>query len=372
MKMAVISSGAIISKGQLLYAYGPYVRELDIWARHADKIAFMCPIWKHDKNILISEISFPVSKIFEAREFNVKDAINLVRAFLFSFNNFYNLFRAMLWADHIHLRCPGNIGLMGCFVQMFFPHKPKTAKYAGNWDPDSQQPLSYRLQKWILDNTFLTRNMQVLVYGKWEGSSKNIKPFFTATYTESDKVEISPRALSGKITFLFVGTLSAGKRPLYAIGLVQKLKKLGFDVVLECFGEGKERPNLEAYRKANNLEGIVKLHGNQSKEVVCMAYKRSHFLLLPSESEGWPKVVAEAMFWGCFPVASPVSCVPFMLDQGNRGLLLSMDADKDTSHLAEIIRNPEQYAEQVLKSISWSRQYTIDLFEDSIKALLQK
>ena len=29
--------------------------------------------------------------------------------------------------------------------------------------------------------------MQVLVYGEWEGSSKNIKPFFTATYSEMKK-----------------------------------------------------------------------------------------------------------------------------------------------------------------------------------------
>ena len=36
----------------------------------------------------------------------------------------------------------------------------------------------------ILSNTFLTKNMQVLVYGEWEGSSKNVKSFFTATYSE--------------------------------------------------------------------------------------------------------------------------------------------------------------------------------------------
>ena len=38
-------------------------------------------------------------------------------------------------ADHIHLRCPGNIGLLGCFSSNFISKKIKTAKYAGNWDP---------------------------------------------------------------------------------------------------------------------------------------------------------------------------------------------------------------------------------------------
>jgi len=72
----------------------------------------------------------------------------------------------MVQADYIHLRCPGNMGLEA-LVQMLFPNKPKTAKYAGNWNPKSKQPWSYRLQKWILSYTFLTQNMQVLVYGEW-------------------------------------------------------------------------------------------------------------------------------------------------------------------------------------------------------------
>jgi hypothetical protein len=27
---------------------------------------------------------------------------------------------------------------LGCIVSDFFPNKPKTAKYAGNWDPKSK------------------------------------------------------------------------------------------------------------------------------------------------------------------------------------------------------------------------------------------
>ena len=72
-------------------------------------------------------------------------------------------------------------------VQIFFPKKNKTAKYAGNWDPHSKQPWSYKLQRWILQNTFLTRNMTVLVYGEWPTMSSNCRSFFTATYRDSDK-----------------------------------------------------------------------------------------------------------------------------------------------------------------------------------------
>ena len=52
-------------------------------------------------------------------------------------------------------------------------------------------------------------------------AQKNINPFFTASYFEKDKIDVKPRKLEGKISFLFVGTLSNGKQPLYAIQLVE-------------------------------------------------------------------------------------------------------------------------------------------------------
>src|SRR5690606_25435867 len=119
----------------------------------------------------------------------------------------FKIFKACQKTDHIHLRCPGNIGLLGCLVQIFFPKTPKTAKYAGNWDPKAKQPLSYKLQKWLLNNTFLTRNMQVLVYGNWENQTKNIKPFFTATYTDSEIEKPLERDYSGHLQCVFVGSL---------------------------------------------------------------------------------------------------------------------------------------------------------------------
>src|SRR5690606_34200508 len=48
----------------------------------------------------------------------------------------------------------------------------------------------------------------------------------------------------------------------------------------------------------------------------------SHFLILASKSEGWPKAVAEAMFFGCILIVTPVSCVPWMLNYGSRGILI--------------------------------------------------
>ncbi len=370
MKLLVVSFAPFIKKDNNYWAYSPYIKEINIWAKHSDKIAFVCPVLMEDNDLLISPIQFPVDRIFRAKNFNVKSFWNFVRAFIFSFWNFFQLFRGMIWADHIHLRCPGNLGLMACIVLIFFPNKKKTAKYAGNWDPNSKQPLTYRFQKWMLSNTFLSKNMTVLVYGEWAGSTKNVKSFFTASYKEEDKIFVAPRKLDQTIEFIFVGTLSIGKRPMYAVKIVENLYQKGLNVRLSLYGNGQEKSKLENYIKNNQLENLVVLKGNYSDEAMKKVYQESHFNILPSKSEGWPKVVAESMFWGCLPIATNVSCVPNMLDYGNRGLLLTMDFIKDVDLIYDQIQQPISYQDKTTQGIVWSRKYTLDLFENEIKNLL--
>ncbi|UWY28594.1 glycosyltransferase [Flavobacterium sp. TR2] len=372
MKLLVISGAPFIFKGKKSFAYSPYVKELIVWEKYVEDILFCCPVWKNENGLLIEEIPFHFRKHYKLIDFNLNSFPNIIKSFFLVFCNILIIIKAVYDADHIHLRCPGNMGLLGCIVQIFFPSKKKTAKYAGNWDPRSKQPLTYRMQKWILNNTFLTRNMQVLVYGEWENQSKNIKSFFTATYSESEKEVVAKDNISKEKTFVFVGALASGKNPMYAIKLVEQLVKNNNMDLLHIFGEGRERVNLENYIKENQLEKFVFLHGNQNKETLKQFYKKSHFVILPSKSEGWPKAIAEGMFWGCVPLATNVSCVPFMINYGERGLLLDMNVKRDVAQIQEILSDQNRFEEMSKLASEWSRNYTTDIFEKEIKNLLVK
>ena len=344
---------------------------MNIWSKYVDKIVLVAPLQLKNSTSIDMDYSHKVIDFRNVSNFNFLTVKSFFLTLLKLPKIIFEIYKAMKHSDHIHLRCPGNMGLLGCFLQILFPKKTKTAKYAGNWDSKAKQPLSYRLQKWILSNTFLTRNMQVLVYGEWKNSSKNIKSFFTASYFEKDKIDVSPKDLNSKLSFIFVGTLSNGKQPLYAIQLVEQLYKNGHDICLEIYGEGIENERLENYILVHNLEKIVFLKGNQNQEVIKNAYLQNHFVILPSLSEGWPKAVAEGMFWGCLPIASKVSCVPNMLENGKRGLLLDLKLNQDVQNIESILKNNDLYQDKVIKAVQWSRQFTMDVFEDEIKLLLQ-
>lgn len=372
MKFAIITHVPHGFNGKNYFAYAPYVREMNIWGKFVKDVILVAPLeLQSETPILISyehkNIDFRIIKSMDLLTLRSK-----ITALLHLPKTFLTICKAMRAADHIHLRCPGNIGLLGCLAQIFFPSKPKTAKYAGNWDPKAKQPASYRFQKWLLNNTFLTKNMQVLVYGQWEGSTKNIKPFFTATYHESDKIKISPRALQSPLLFIFAGSLAPGKRPLYAIQLIEKLSHSGFDVNLKLYGDGSEKQQLQDYCVQNDLQNIVTFMGNTNEITLRKAYQQSHFVILPSRSEGWPKVIAEAMFWGAVPVASGVSCVGDMLANGERGILLAMDLSSDRQQIKVLLDQPDRYRQMAENGIEWSRKYTLDYFEQQIEHILNR
>lgn len=371
MKFCIITHVIHSQQAGQYFAYAPYVNEMNVWSKYADEIILVSPLESHEKGNIHS--FYQHKKIINNKldTFNLLNVSSVLLAFFAMLKNSIIIYKSIKQSDHIHLRCPGNIGLLGCIVQIFFPSKIKTAKYAGNWDPKAEQPLSYKIQKWILSNTFLTKNMKVLVYGDWPSQTVNIKPFFTATYREEEKKELLPiRKLTNSIKFLFVGTLSEGKQPLYAIKLVQQLSEKGFDVSLQLYGEGVMRHILEDYIESHKIASYIHLRGNQNKETLKQAYQTSHFLVLPSKSEGWPKAVAESMFWGCLPVSSNVSCVSNMLDSGGRGVLLTMQLDKDVKQLQYMLKDQQRYVEKVKKSIDWSQKYTMDFFEEEIQKMI--
>ncbi len=372
MTFLIITHVPHILENNRYFGYAPYVREMNIWIKEVNKLIIVAPLDLSKKSAIDIHYEHSNIEFIPIESFDVLGLASTFKAVFKIPKICWTIFNAMKKADHIHLRCPGNIGLLGCFVQILFPSKIKTAKYASNWDIHSKQPLSYKLQRWILNNTFLTKNIQVLVYGDWGNSTKNVKSFFTATYYEKEKKHIEIRNThQTPIWFIFVGTLTKGKNPYYGIEIVKALNKLGVLATIDLYGDGILYKEIESLITKDNLQECVFLKGNLNKESLIEVYKRSHFLVLQSGSfEGWPKVVAEAMFWGCVPLAIPTSVVPQMLDNGNRGLLLTANLESDLKNIIEIINNNSVYQQKANAALSWSRNYTLDLFEEEIRKLI--
>ena len=384
MKFLVVSSAPTFFKSKIYSAYAPYVNEMDIWFSKVEEIAILSP-GIYPNTVFTKAFENQNLKFYKIPFLNFKSVVISIKSLLLLPFVIRKMILAFLWADHIHLRCPGNLSLIGCIVQVFFPNKKKTVKYAGNWDLQSKQPWSYRLQKWIVSNSFLSKNIKVLVYGEWKDESKNILPFFTASFSELE-LEVSKAVFNKVFKFIFVGTLSEGKRPLFAIQLVESLLKKNTPVNLEIFGAGPMEDDLIEYITRKNLHRFVKLMGNRSLQELKKVYQSANFLILASKSEGWPKAIAEAMYFGCIPIATSVSCIPWMLNHGKRGILIAespqdfVKTDKYDgrekmledclNNITQLMENPKEMQQKSLAAQNWSRQYTLEKFELAICNLI--
>jgi glycosyltransferase involved in cell wall biosynthesis len=236
------------------------------------------------------------------------------------------------------------------------------------------------------------------VYGNWPNQTKNIQPFFTASYHRNQIEPVANRNWNGPYKAVFVGTMGANKRPLEVFELIKELRANGMAISLDYYGDGPLKKDIENKVNQAGLEDHVRLHGNVDNTSLIQAYKKAHFSFLLSKSEGWPKAVAEAMFWGCIPVASKVSCVPWMLGiETSNFQLPTSNADKETYPLGlgkgfdntqrgvlindilqagtvveEYIKQPELLQHMSQAAAAWSQQYTLDDFEREIALLLKE
>ena len=391
-------------RAKKLYSYRPYISEMNIWMKFADKTLIAAPRILETPSAIETAYSQAAIEFYEVPVLNFTNEYNSLKSLVKIPSVFWGVLTVMRKADHIHLRCPGNISLIGCFLQIFFPKKPKTVKYAGNWDPKAKQPWTYKLQKKILSNTFLSRNIKVLVYGEWPQQTNNIKPFFTASFSEKEKFSIK-KEFNAPFQFLFVGNLVEGKRPKYCIEIVEELHNNGIEVKLDIFGEGPLKKSMQEYIEERNLEKFISIRGGMPLPELVQEYKQAHFVILPSKSEGWPKALAEGMFYGCIPIAAPVSCVPWMLGEGSRGILISeglsgenrgesgewreeqepgtksQDKNKGLSEvwgnctgsvnkISKLLENREEMKRMSEAAKEWSQQYTLENFEAAIGEVL--
>ncbi|SDR68836.1 glycosyltransferase family 4 protein [Christiangramia echinicola] len=354
------------------YAYSPYVREINLWIKNADKVDILAPLIEDhtpekELKYIHRDLNFHSLPAFNLLSFStVFKSIFIIPVI------FLKVILAMRQADHFHIRCPGNIGLIACIAQVFFPQKPKSVKYAGNWDHKANQPWTYNLQKWILKNRILSNNIKVLVYGNWGSPNRNIQPFYTASFSEKDKAE-TLKDYSFPFEFIYVGNLVRGKGVFQCIDLVEEIKNMGFPCHLKIFGDGMLKDELEEYILKKDLCETVSLMGRKDINDLKVAYKAAHFVILLSKSEGWPKALAEGMWYGAIPISTRVSCVPWMLGNGKRGLLIdgeNISLDVTLNKIKYLLRHPETMREMSRNSINWAQRFTLKKFERDIKKFL--
>lgn len=129
-------------------------------------------------------------------------------------------------------------------------------------------------------------------------------------------------------TILCIGTMYEVKGHTYLIEACRLLKDRGVDFVCHLVGDGPDRPALIEQVEQAGLADRVHFHGQRNREGIAELLQRAHVLSVPSiptssgRREGIPVVLMEAMASGVPVVASGISGIPELVEDGKSGLLV--------------------------------------------------
>ena len=148
------------------------------------------------------------------------------------------------------------------------------------------------------------------------------KVIINAISIEEIKVKAAEKIepFSEKPSFVSVGRLHYRKGYHKLIEAHTKLIREGHDHQILIVGEGEHRQNLEKLIKENKVERTFILLGNKMNPYPYI--KNADFFILPSESEAWPLVIAEALILQKPIIATDTGDVSMMIAPEKTGILI--------------------------------------------------
>lgn len=319
MKLAIIShTEHYLDQGQV-FGFGPTVREINQLLEVFDEIWHIAVL--HSGNPPSNALPYASDKVHfvPISPFGGPHWRDKLGALLQMPSVLKVVARTLQQVDCFQFRAPTGIGNYLIPWLTVFTNKPGWFKYAGNWVQKNAPP-GYRWQRWWLSKG---QNRPVTINGIWPDQAPHLWSFENPCMTEKEwetaQEQSQQKHFEGPLSLCFVGSLTQNKGIRQVLEALNQLENPVFDQIFIA-GDGPLKEELTQMAKCLNI--AVEMPGFQSRTQLNQIYAKAHFLILPSDNEGFPKVVAEAAAFGCIPITTAVSCIGQYVIPKENGFLL--------------------------------------------------
>ena len=372
MRLLIVSHTPHYRAAGHLVGWGPTVRELDTLAELFDEVVHVAPVYGEDAPGSALPYTSPrlrLRPVAPAGGETLRAKLDVARL--------YPAYAAAIRdemgrADAVHVRCPANISLLAlALLRAARRPEPRWVKYAGNWQPDGAEPWSYAVQRrWLAANR---HRGVVTVSGRWPNQPPHVHAFYNPSLSE-EELALGRQGAAGKrlslpLELLFVGALNDAKGAGRALQVALALQEAGVPCRLRLLGDGPDRPRYEAWVAQHGLRGVI-FHGWVPHQAVGPFNAAAHFILLPSRSEGWPKVLSEAMAYGTVPIASAVSSIPQILAASGTGAALPpQDVNGMAQAMIHYVNNPDTWQAASRAGVAAAPQFGYRAYQRAVAGL---
>lgn len=364
MRLLVVSHTPHHVEERRILGWGPTVRELDRLATLFTEVRHVAPVHPGPAPAAFRPYRSPEIRLVPvapAGGTRLRDRLGVLRRL----PRWWRAITAELpAAEMLHVRCPAAISALALVaIRRHGGPGRRWFKYAGNWRPSGREPFSYRLQRrWLRAGRPAGT---VTVNGRWPGEPRHVHAFRNPCLSEEElrgaRTATGPRRLDAPPRLLFAGRLDVEKGALRAVEILERLRGRGVDARLDLAGDGPARDAI-ARRVDGAAASRITMHGWVPRERLDELYGAAHFLLLPSTaSEGWPKVLAEAMARGAVPLAGEVSAIAAELAECACGRALPpLDVDAFVREIESYLHTPERWERESTAGRTAAERFTYE------------
>ncbi|MCX7638614.1 MAG: glycosyltransferase family 4 protein [Cyclobacteriaceae bacterium] len=282
---------------------------------------------------------------------------------------FFLLMQKSRTANIVHARGPSVPALLVLLMAFFKRKKIYWYKYAGNWD-DTNVPVTYGFQRWFIQKLRL-KNLYITVNGSRKYVHERFFNFENPCLSEAEWIRAQSirKDFSGLWNICFVGNLAPFKGATRLIDALSNKQISDRIRSVWVVGDGDEMQKLLQLRLQVPYQ--LYLPGNMSRDVIFSeVYTQCHFIVLPSESEGFPKVIAESAAHRCIPIATNISALNQHIKHGVNGFFLqdASPASIRSLFVEDILtRDADELQEIADKAVCMSKAFTYEKFRQKVK-----
>ena len=236
--------------------------------------------------------------------------------------------------------------------------------------------LIYKKAQWIIAidrNTF----QKVKKFGVNNRSSLLMNAIDTKKFYPNSTLREKARKhfglLKDHLAILFVGRIEKTKGPGRVLDCIPYLNKYYKSFQIFFAGKGTYKIHLEKCVMTKHQDANVTFLGHVPYEKLSFFYNMADVLVLPSETEGVPMAILEALACGTPVVASNVGGIPdIVFDRINGMVIDDLSPDKLTSGIIEVFSKRIDRKE-IAKSIeSFSVKNFVRSFDNILSNVLRK
>jgi glycosyltransferase involved in cell wall biosynthesis len=350
MNLLIISHTPHYQQDGQLVGWGPTIREINYLASRFESVRHLAVLYQDDappSSLPYSADNISFIPVRPAGGKNLSDKFDVIRAYWHYWRVLDKAVSELGAEDIVHVRCPSNISLLALMYLVCVRRVSRYwFKYAGNWQPTTKEDYSYTFQRWWL-NLGLHRG-SVTINGRWKNQPSHIYSFLNPSLTDADlesgRLAVQNKTLVTPVQIVFVGRVETAKGSGRLLEISRGLLAHGLDFQVHIIGDSEERPAFERLAIEMGLENKISFYGWMLYSQLIYFYEKAHFFVLPTASEGWPKVLSEGMACGVVPLAGAVSSIPQILREFKTGMAINpLDTQAFVDAILAYINEPERW-----------------------------